>query len=117
MVPNGEAIKWSRQRCDTPGCCANSAVRSWYPTDVGISARKNALNQKGADGAPIIRTRDAVIYPVPQRLQRNAHVVIETRRVWRECDGLIYCRVIVANALIAHALRGAAKRFARSHGK
>ena len=40
-------------------------------------------------------------YPLPQRLQRNAHVVIETRRVWRECDGFIYCRVNVANALIA----------------
>jgi len=56
-------------------------------------------------------------FPLPQRLQRNAHVVIETRRVWRECDGFIYCRVIVANALIARPRSGTATRFGHSHGK
>src|SRR5450759_5728428 len=60
------------QRSATPGCRASSDAISWYPTSVGINAKKQRPRPKDAERTPFGRLRTTNIDTLTQR---NTHAI------------------------------------------
>ena len=98
----------------TAGLAAQSAPRDPDSRPRSASSRAERAEPEGRNGKDAQRPRtQRHHHPSRIRNRRDASPVPQTLPQWRECDSLIYCRINLANALIA-AARLFRLRFART---
>ncbi len=97
-------MRCSRQRSGTPGGRAKQCREILIADRGRRQCRAERAEPEGRNGKDAQRPRtQRHHHPSRIRNRRDASPVQQTRPQWRECDSFIYCRINVANALIAAA--------------